>query len=133
MKAVIVAIVAAFTFAGTALADRAWPNKPRVLANAEALAQSVEILDESLHDLNATDQVIDVIHHFEETVLAAVEEFGELNYDDARQELDHLREDIFLVYNTLDQVGFFNSIEAIQAWNKVLMAYIRLERSMDWP
>lgn len=134
MKVFATLAAAALSLAGTAQAHHGtWPNKPVVLANAEALADRVELLDESLHELNASEEVIEVIHHFEETVLAAIEEFQELHYDEARVELDHLREDIFLVYDKLDQANFFNSVDAIYAWNDVLMTYIRLERSMDWP
>ena len=83
--------------------------------------------------LNASDEVIEIVHHFEETVLAALEEFPALSYQEAKQEALHVREDIFLVGDRLMASGFLRNPAALRAWNRVVWAYLTLEFAIARP
>lgn len=128
------ALTIALLFSSSAaLADVWWPSRDLVLQRTEALAGQVEQLDEHLHELNAPEELIGVVHHFEETVLTALEEFTYLPYQEARSEAQHIREDVLLVGEQLMAVRFLESQKAVDHWNGVVGAYLQLEFAFDRP
>jgi len=133
MKFLLTMVAAATFFSGTfAKAEPFWQNRPGVIRAAQILAEEVEHFDTSLHNISAPAHVIAKVHHFEETVTEFYEGVsGPWSYQEATQEMNHIRQDVQLIRNELyAHPQLLQNPTVYREWNHMRTAYRNLDHQM---
>lgn len=125
-------LIAAFALGLIAAAPaNAWQNRPNVVRAAQVLASEVERFDEALHNIQAPTDLIQTVHHFEETVMEFAQETQTCTYQMAQQEMNHIRQDVGLIRNKIAQYPYvLNHYLVAQEWQHVRSAYRNLDHQM---
>lgn len=128
VKGLLLAVV---TIGSFAVAEPIWENRPNVVRAAETLAQEVEALDTALHNVTAPDHIIQKVHHFEETVTEFAEDVRTMPYQEAVQEMSHIRQDVDTLRQELSAHPQLLQNPAINnEWRHVRSAYRNLDHQM---
>src|SRR5690606_37501530 len=105
-----------------------WANRAQVIRAADTLQQEVEIFDEALHEINAPHDLIELVHHYEETVGEFVYLAQSASYQEAQAEMSHIRQDIGLIRNKLSQYSWVLNYPTVTTeWRHVRTAYRYLD------
>ncbi len=122
----------AFALGVTAVAEPGyWPNRINVQRAAEKLAQEVEYFDTALHEISAPHDVIQVVHHFEETAMEFVEIARRGTYQEAYAEMSHIRQDVQLIRDQLYRYPqLLNYPKVDTEWRHVRTAYRNVDHQM---
>lgn len=134
MKRISSLYIAAFAlalvgFTGQAKAE--WQNRPQVIRSAETLRDEVEHFDEAMHQGGAPAHFIEKVHHFEETVMEFAQMVRTCSYQEAYQEMNHIRQDIQMLrseFNAHPQL--LQNFQIYTEWNHVRTAYRYLDHEM---
>ena len=117
-------------FAAPAKADH-WANRPAVIRAADKLAEEMEHFDEAMHAAHAPEHFIGKVHHFEETVMEFATEVRTCTYQQAYQEMNHIRQDVGLIreeFNAHPQL--LQNFQVYTEWKHVRTAYRYLDHAM---
>jgi len=109
-----------------------WANRPNVIRAADVLAEEVEHFDTSLHNISAPQHVIAKVHHFEETVTEFVNEVrAGMSYQEATQEMNHIRQDVGLIRDELyAHPQLLQNPIVNREWRHMRTAYRNLDHQM---
>jgi hypothetical protein len=122
-----------FTMFASAEAN-AWINRANVVRAAEILEQEVEALDTQLHNVNAPAEVVQTMHHFEETAMEFAEIARRGTYQEANAEMHHIRQDIQLIRDQFARYPWLLSNIGINTeWRHVRTAYRNVDHQMFAP
>lgn len=124
-------MIVAALFSSCAFADN-WLNRDQVVRTAEQLQEQVEIFDEALHEGNFPEELIKLVHHFEETTaeFAALAKTG--TRSKAAEELEHLNEDIQVIQRRLARSDVPRVADVRTKWFSLRDAALRLNRQFRW-
>lgn len=126
-------LVAAFAVGFLAATDaNAWQNRPNVIRAAQVLEEEVEHFDTSLHNIHAPNDLIAVVHHFEETVMEFLEEVRNgCSYQFAQSEMNHIRQDVGLIRQKLSiYPSVLHNPAVSREWQHMRTAYRNLDHQM---
>ena len=116
----------------SAVADTCRNEIPGLIESANVLTEKFETLDEALHERNAPEKLIGIIHHFEEGVLEFVKELENgARCREAIQEFQHFHEDVQLLYRGLkERPEIFYQSKVLNAWNELLPSFVRFQNRL---
>lgn len=118
------ALLALAFAAAPAHADQVWPQRDAVVQAVDVLQQEIEIFDEALHNVNAPADLIEIVHHIEETAaeLAEISRFAPRG--EVAAEAAHLDADFELVRQKFNQYLFLRLDRNTRtAWQRTRAAY----------
>jgi hypothetical protein len=126
-----VATLAIALWANTSSADN-WLNRQNVIRAANELAEGIEHLDTELHAVQAPNDLIQIVHHYEETITEFVDEVTRgISYQEASFEMNHIRQDYGLLRDKLYQYPQYLQRPAIaMEFRHVRSAYRALDHEM---
>lgn len=130
MKFNVIALALTTLVSSSAFAQN-WMNRAQVVRAADVLQEEVERFDESLHETNAPADLIEIVHHFEETVAEFYVLAQQASRAEAEGEWRHIAQDIQLIREKLERNSWVLQYPTVNTeWRHVRTAYRNLDHQM---